>query len=120
MSRLSVLLDGKPVYLYSFVQGSYEEKWRFICAHPWKLTTEDVRERIAAILPLLPEEIEIDFTSQAHQPDLFEQAVVLAGFVIIEDEILTGMWAPRLSGCVKHRDSIEDALKVAIITPVAQ
>lgn len=102
MSRLSVQLDGVPAYLYRFQQGGYEDKRIFTCAHVEDLSDEEALGRIRAKLSELPEEIDFD-----EETDLFERALDLAGFAVIE-----GRWIPvsRASTPACEREYLEKAL----------
>jgi hypothetical protein len=109
MSRLSILLDGKPVYLYSFFQGSYEDKRRFFCAHPEELSSIEIRERVRRATKLLPEEIDYDYMAEPRMLDLFERALAAAGFVFVDDDILDGLWL-RASSVFTEREYLERCL----------
>jgi hypothetical protein len=109
VSRLSILLDGKPVYLYSFVQGSYEDKRRFLCVHPESLSSAEIRERVRGATKRLPEEIEYSYEDAPPMLDLFEQAVAAAGFVFVDDDILHGLWL-RASSVFSERRYLEECL----------
>lgn len=102
MSRLTIQLDGRPAHLYEFVQGAYEDKRVFICAHTEELTDEQAIDRLRAKMLELPEEISFD-----DKLDLFERVLELAGFVPLE-----GPWIPisRASTPAKEREWLEEAL----------
>jgi hypothetical protein len=108
---LSIQLDGKPVYLYKFLQGAYEDKRQYVCAHSERLTQAGVIERLKTVAAQLPEEIEIDFMCPDRQPDLFERALELAGFTTIEDEFEGVLWLRRAHPEVTERATLERALK---------
>lgn len=110
MSRLSVTLDGKPVHLYEFVQGSYEDRRNFICAHAQDLPRAVILARVRAALRKLPEEIEQPDYSRPPEPDLFQQALTLAGFVFVDDEIPIGLLARSLGVPTTARRWLERSL----------
>jgi hypothetical protein len=86
--RPAVTLDGKPVYLYRFVHGTYEDKRWFAAAHAEKLETPQIRVRLLEAAEEVPEELSFD-----EEPDLFERALKRAGFVILEDDVFPlGLW----------------------------
>lgn len=88
MKRLQVTFDGKPVYLYELIQGSYEDKCNYVCVHAEELSRAEVNARLVAAARELPEEIKLVYsTEQPRQPDLFERALVLAGFTVVDSEI---------------------------------
>jgi hypothetical protein len=91
--RLTVLLEGTPVYLYSFCQGSYEDKHRYLYAHPESMSPEEVHRRVRDATDLLPEEIDFDYMAEPMGPDLFEQALSMAGFIPVDGDVLSGIWA---------------------------
>lgn len=108
MSHLSVQLDGAPAYLYRLVQGAYEDKRVYLCVHRALLTPEDILARLRAAATLLPEEIDYDYTEPL-PPDLFEQAVTLAGFELVE--VSGYLWVRGAHMPVTERRTLERALK---------
>ena len=111
MSRISVQLDGEPAYLYRLIQGAYEDKITYLCAHRELLTPEDILARLVAATAQLPEEIDYDYTADVRKPDLFEQAVALAGFEFIDGEMLGGVWLRGAHPAVTERRILERALR---------
>ena len=107
--KLTVTLDGFPVYLYSFCQGAYEDKRRFICAHPEEMSPVEVRERVRAATKLLPKEIDYDYMVEPRMLDLFERALVATGFMFVDDDILDGLWL-RGSPVFTEREYMEQCL----------
>jgi hypothetical protein len=111
LPRLSVLLDGEPAHLYLFTRGSYEDKQRFLCAYPELLLPEQVRERVLVAAKRLPEKIDFDYMADPMPDDLFEQAVVSAGFVPVDDDVLVGLSLPSMTTVVTERKVLEEALE---------
>lgn len=110
--RLSVQLDGAPAYLYRLVQGAYEDKRVYLCAHRELLTPEEILTRFETATAQLPEEIDYDYMADVRLPDLFEQAAVLAGFVFVDGEMSGGLWLRGAHPAVTERRTMERALKV--------
>lgn len=122
MSRLSVQLDGEPVFLYKF---AYEDERRYprggirtrrrcrnyLCAHCERMTPEEVRARFVAAVKLLPEEIDYDYMEESRALDLFEQAIALAGFTVVDDELEGGLWLRGAHPAVTERRTLERALE---------
>lgn len=110
-SRLSVLFDGKLVYLYEFIEGSYEDKRQFLCVHPENLSRREIYERIRGVTAQLPEKIDCDYSAPP-EPDLFEQALVLVGFVVVNEDVPIGMLI-KGSDHFTERDYLEECLDLA-------
>lgn len=92
--RLSIHLDGEPVHLYRFTAGSYEDKRIFLCVHTARLSDEEVRARVAAVLDQIPEELDC---YGYDSPDLFEQAIAKAGFTFVDGAVIGGLWLNQSS-----------------------
>jgi hypothetical protein len=107
MKHLSATLDGKPVYLYEFIQGSYEDRRNFLCAHVEELSRAEILARVRAALKTLPEEIE-DYNYTAREPDLFERALLLVGFTVVEAPL--ALVARGVGIPATYRDSLEQSL----------
>ena len=113
MSRLSVTYDGKPVYLYELIQGAYEDRCNYVCVHPEELSRDEIRARLVRAARELPKEIKLNYSAeQPRQPDLFERALVLAGFTVVDSEI-TLFVARGAHPPVTERRWLERALKDA-------
>lgn len=111
MRRLSATLDGKPVYLYEFIQGSYEDRRQLLYAHVEELSRAEILARVRAALKTLPEEIEdYDYMAEPHEPDLFERALTIAGFVCVGDEIPLALRARSVGVPSRYREFLERSL----------
>ena len=109
--RLSATLDGKTVYLYEFVQGRYEDRWQLLYAHVEELSRTEIIERFRAALKLLPDEIEhYDYMRSPREPDLFERALEIAGFVPVDDEVPLALALRSVGTPSRDRDRLERAL----------
>lgn len=107
--RLSATLDGKPVYLYEFVQGSYEDRRQLLYAHVEELSRVEIVARFHAALATLPAEIE-DYNYMGQEPDLVERALELAGFVAVYDAIPLGLALRGVGTPSLDRASLERSL----------
>lgn len=110
--RLAGLINGIQVYLYSFVQGVYEDRRHFLCAHVEQLSESEIFERLQRVSAQLPEKIEIDFTAPEPEPDLFERALKLAGFVIVDDALTATVRMPAAHPPVESRGRLEALIKI--------
>ena len=107
--RLSATLDGKPVYLYEFVQGRYEDRRQLLYAHVEELSRVEIIARFHTALAALPAEIE-DYDYMEQEPDLVERALELAGFVSVCDAIPLGLVLREVGTPCLYRDSLERSL----------
>jgi hypothetical protein len=107
--RLSATLDGKPVYLYEFVQGSYEDRRQLLYAHVEELPSVEITARFRAALATLPTEIE-DYDYMGQEPDLVERALELAGFVPLHDAIPLGLALRGVGTPSLDREALERSL----------
>lgn len=111
MSRLSVKLDGRPVYLYEFVQGSYDDRRELLYAHVEDLPRAEILTRVRAAVKTLPVELEnYDYMSEPSEPDLFEQALTIAGFVYVGGEIPLALRVRSVGVPSLDRDCLEQSL----------
>lgn len=111
MRRLQATLDGKPVYLYEFVQGSYEDRRELLCAHVEELSRTEILARVRAALKTLPAEIEnYDYTAEPQEPDLFQQALTIAGFTFVDAEVPLALIVRSVGVPSLYRDSLEQSL----------
>lgn len=96
--HLTAQFDGAPVYLYVFHTGVYEERRRSLYGHRERIAENEIYERLKNALPSLPAEIDYDYMASPHDPDLFERALALAGFVPMDDAVpeirLPGIFSP--------------------------
>jgi hypothetical protein len=110
-NRLSVTFDGNPVHLYRLIQGSYEDRSHYLCTHAEQLSELEIRGRISAALDRLPEEIDYDYMAVPRAPDLFEQALVLAGFTVVDDLVPLGLWLRGSTPPATDRAALKRALE---------
>lgn len=110
MARLSVQLNGQPVFLYWFSRGTYEERQRLLYAHPSLLTETQVVRLVTEAAKKLPQEIDYDYMANPRELDLFERAIAMAGFIEIDGDVLVGLNMPWMSSLVTERAALEEAL----------
>ncbi len=106
MARLSAQLNGQPVFLYSFSRDRHDREQHFLCVHSEFLIPEQVRRRVLEAAQQLPAKVDFDH----RMSDLFERAVDLAGFVLVDDEILVGLILPFMSTVIHERSVLEREL----------